>query len=137
MRLAKDSLRWRHLTLVHEVHSQSSKGHNDVDRTEWHKLLKPFSNVKTLCIDDGPAKGLSRCLQLEDGEDPLELLPELQELTCSGNGDTDDAFISFIDARQSSGYPVTLVPDAIMSTPGEEAWKGSVVRRSKGYTTWI
>jgi hypothetical protein len=99
-----------HLTLVHEVHSQSSKEHNDVDRIEWHKLLKPFSNVKTLCIDDELVKELSRCLQFEDGEDPLELLPELQELTYSGSGDTDDAFMSFIDARQSSGRPVTLVP---------------------------
>jgi hypothetical protein len=99
-----------HLTLVHEVHGQSSKEHNDVDRTEWHKLLKPFSNVKTLFIDDGLVEELSRCLQLEDGEGPLELLPELQELTYSGNGDIDDAFISFIDARQSSDHPVTLVP---------------------------
>jgi hypothetical protein len=98
-----------HLTLVHEVHSQSSVEHNDVDRTEWHKLLKPFSSVKTLDIGDGLVKDLSRCLQLEDGEDPLELLPELQELIYSGNGDADDAFISFIDARQSSGHPVTLV----------------------------
>jgi len=97
------------LTLVHEVHSQSSKEHNDVDRTEWHKLLKPFSNVKTLYIDDGLDEELSRCLQLEDGEDPLELLPELQELTYSGSGNTDDAFVSFINARQSSGHPVTLV----------------------------
>jgi hypothetical protein len=99
-----------HLTLVHEVHTQSSKEHNDVDRTEWHKLFKPFSNVKTLFIDAGLVEELSHCLQLEDGEGPLELLPELQELTYSGSGDIDDAFISFIDARQSSGHPVTLVP---------------------------
>ena len=98
-----------HLTLVHEVHNQSSKEHNDVDRIELHKLLKPFSNVKTLCIDDGLVKELSGCLQFEDGEDPLELLPELQELTYSGSGDTDDAVISFIDARQNSDHPVTLV----------------------------
>jgi hypothetical protein len=99
-----------HLTLVHEIHKQSSVEHNDVDRTEWHKLLKPFSNVKTLYIDDGLVKDLSRCLQSEEGEDPLELLPELQELTYSENGDTDVAFTSFIDARQSSSHPVTLVP---------------------------
>jgi hypothetical protein len=99
-----------HLTLVHEVHGQSSKEHNDVDRAEWHKLLKPFSNVKTLFIDDGLVGELSRCLQWEDGEGPMELLPELQELTYSGSGDVDDAFISFTDSRQSSGHPVTLVP---------------------------
>jgi hypothetical protein len=45
---------------------------------------------------------------LEDGELPLELLPELQELTHSGSGNTGDAFTSFIDARQNAGRPVTL-----------------------------
>ena len=98
-----------YLILEHKEHSRSSKEHNDVDRAEWHKLLKPFSNVKTLCFDEGFVKELSRCLQPEDGEDPLELLPELQELTYSGNGDTGDAFTSFVDARQSSGHVVTLV----------------------------
>ena len=55
--------------------------------------------------------GLSRnslCLRVEDGELPLELLPELQELTYSGSGDTGDAFTLFIDARQSAGRPVSL-----------------------------
>ena len=99
-----------HLSLEHEVHSRSFNEHNDVDRTEWHNLLKPFSNVKTLYIDGGLVKELSRCLQLEDGEDPLDLLPELQELSYSASGDIDDAFTAFIDARQSSDHPVTLVP---------------------------
>ncbi len=99
-----------HLALEHEEHSQSFKVHNDVDRTVWHKFFKPFINVKTLHIDDGFVNELAHCLQSEDGEDPLELLPELQELTYSGSGDNDDAFIPFIDARQSSGHPVTLVP---------------------------
>jgi hypothetical protein len=97
------------LTLRHEVHSQSSEEHNDVDRIEWHKLLRSFSNVKTLRIDDGLVEQLSRCLRSEGGEVPLELLPELQELTYLGNRDTGDAFTSFIDSRQNSGRPVTLV----------------------------
>jgi hypothetical protein len=42
------------------------------------------------------------------GELPLELLPELQELTFTGSGDVSDAFTSFIDARQNAGHPVTL-----------------------------
>src|SRR6202012_5551060 len=81
-----------HLTLVHEVQSLSSEEHDEVDRTEWRKLLRPFSNVKTLRVDDGLVKELSRCLKLDDGELPLELLPELQEITHSGSGDTGDAF---------------------------------------------
>jgi hypothetical protein len=98
-----------HLTLEHVLHNRSSEEHNEVDRTEWRKLLRSFSNVKTLRIDDGLVKGLSCSLQLVDGEHSLELLPELQELTYSGNGDTGDPFTSFIDARKNAGRPVTLV----------------------------
>ena len=98
-----------HLNLEHEVHSLSSEEHNEADRTEWRKLLRPFSNVKTLQVDDGLVKELSCSLRPDDGEHPLELLPELQELRCSGSGDTGDAFMAFIDARQNAGRPVTLV----------------------------
>jgi hypothetical protein len=100
-----------HLTLEHEVHSQSSEEHNNVDRIEWHKLLRSFSNVKTLRVEDALVEELSRCLRLESGELPMDLLPELQELTCSGSDNAGDAFTSFIDARQSTGRPVALVMD--------------------------
>ena len=98
-----------HLNLEHEVHDLSSEEHNEVDRSEWRRLLRPFSNVKTLQVDNGLVKELSRNLRLDDGEHPLELLPELQELRCSGSGDTGDAFMAFIDARRNAGRPVTLV----------------------------
>ena len=98
-----------HLDFRHEVHNQSSEEHNDVDQIERRNLLRPFSNVKTLRIEDGLVEQLSCCLRLEDGELPLELFPELQELTYSGSGNTDNAFISFIDACQNAGRPVTLV----------------------------
>jgi hypothetical protein len=97
-----------HLTLEHEVHTRSSEEHNEVDRTEWRKLLGSFSNVKTLRVDNGLIKELSRSLRLDDGDDPLELLPELQELTYSGSGNAGDAFASFIDARQNAGRTVVL-----------------------------
>jgi hypothetical protein len=97
------------LTLGHEVHSQSSEEHNDVDRIEWRNLLRSFSNVKILRIEDGLVEELSRCLRLEDGELPLELLPGLQELEYFGSRDAGNAFTSFIDARQNAGRPVTLV----------------------------
>ena len=98
-----------HLDLRHEVHGQSSEEHNDIDRIEWRRLLRSFSNVKTLDIGDGLVEELSRCLRLENGELPLELLPELQELTYSRSGDAGDVFTSFVDARQNAGRPVTLV----------------------------
>ena len=97
-----------HLTLGHEEHSQSSEEH-EVDRTEWRKLLRSFSKVKTLRIRRGLVEELSRGLRLEDEEYPLELLPELQELTYIGDGNADDAFTSFVDARRNAGRPVTLI----------------------------
>ena len=97
-----------HLTFEYEVHSRSSEEHNEVDRTEWRKLLKSFNSVKTLHVDDGLIKELSCVLQLYDRELPLGLLPELQELIYSGSGDAVDVFTSFIDARQNVGFPVTL-----------------------------
>jgi hypothetical protein len=113
------------LTLKHQKHSRSSEEHNDVDRTEWRKLLGSFSNVKTLRIDKGLVGELSRCLQLEDGELPLGLLPELQELTYTGSGEAGDPFTSFTDARQNAGRPVALVrlgpnPDPSPSVPPVE-----------------
>jgi hypothetical protein len=98
-----------HLTLEHSVRTLSSEEHDVVDRIEWHKFLRTFSNVKTLRITKGLVEELSRSLQLEGGELALELLPELQELTYSGSGEAGDAFTSFIDARQNAGRPVTVV----------------------------
>ena len=98
-----------HLALQLDLHSESSEEHNDVDRTEWRKLLRPFSNLKTLQIHEGLVRDLSHCLPLEDGELPLELLPELQTITLYGSGDTGDGFTSFIDTRRNAGRPVTLV----------------------------
>ena len=85
------------------------KEHSEIDRAEWHKLLGSFSKVTILDVGDGLVKELSRSLRLDDGEHPLELLPELQELTYSGSGNSGDAFTSFIGARQTTGRPVTLV----------------------------
>ena len=107
-----------HLTLQHQVHGRSSEEHNDVDRVEWRKLLKSFSNVKTLLVKDGLVEQLSRCLRLEEGKLALELLPELQELTYSCSGADGDAFTSFIDARQNAGRPVNLVCPCPSPNPG-------------------
>ena len=112
-----------HLTLVHEVHSLSSEQHNEVDLSQWRKLLRSFSKVKTLRVDDGLVNEVSRSLRSDDGEVPLELLPELQSLTYSGIGDTGDAFKPFINACQNAGRPVTLVhPNSRPVTPDVFHW---------------
>ena len=112
-----------HLTLEHRVHNLSSEEHNEVDRSQWRKLLRSFSKVKTLRVDDGLVNEVSRSLRSDDGEVSLELLPELQSLTYSGIGDTGDAFTPFIDARQNAGRPVTLVhPNSRPVTPEVFDW---------------
>ena len=120
-----------HLTLRHKVHGQSSEEHNDVDRILWHKLLKSFSNVKTLRVEDGLIEELSRCLWLEDGELPL-LLPELQELTYSGIRDTGDAFTPFINARQNAGRPVTLVRRSPRPRPSKPSSDDPAITSANG-----
>ena len=109
-----------HITLGRDSHdSQPSEEQNDVDRIEWRKLLGSFSNVKTLRIGNELVEELSRCLRLEDGELPLGLLPELQELRYFEGPDNGDAFTSFIDARQIAGRPVTLVRESPSPSPSQ------------------
>jgi hypothetical protein len=100
-----------HLTLSYEPHSLSSVDRNEVDRRTWRGILRSFRNVKTLRVEEGLEKEIADCLRLEDdgGELPLELLPELHELTYSRSSHTDDDYTSFINARHKAGRPITLV----------------------------
>lgn len=68
----------------------------------WYELLRSFSNVKTLHVNDGLVMELSRCLRLYNGELSLEVLPELQALTYSGNGNDNNVFTSFVDSRRKA-----------------------------------
>jgi hypothetical protein len=106
-----------HLTLEHKEHNWPPEAQNKVDHIEWCKLLSSFSNVKTLHIDNGLVEELSRCLQSDERKLPLVLLPELQELTYSESSNTDDAFTSFIEARQNAGRAITLVSRSPAQTP--------------------
>jgi hypothetical protein len=72
------------LTLSYMEHDLSSEWHNEVDPTQWSNLLRSFSNVNALHVANNPPEGLSRALHLEDGELPLELLPNLLNLQYFG-----------------------------------------------------
>ena len=65
--------------------------------------------MKSLLLADGVVDKLSRSLQLDDGDPPNDLLPELEDLTYSPSNDDADAFDGFVDARQDAGHPITLV----------------------------
>jgi hypothetical protein len=96
------------LTLSHEVHNQSSERHDEVDRTQWRELIRPFSNVQTLHVQGELVGKISRSIQSDDGEPPLELLPNLKELGYSEGSNARDAFTPFMNERQAAGHPVSL-----------------------------
>ncbi|KAH8982105.1 hypothetical protein EDB92DRAFT_1895490 [Lactarius akahatsu] len=82
---------------------------DEIDHSQWHRLLQTFAGVKTLQLTGGLVGDFFRSLKLDEGELPSELLPELRELVSRGWGHTDDAFTSFISARQSAGRRIRLV----------------------------
>jgi hypothetical protein len=91
-------------------HKDSSASWKDeIDHEQWHGLFRTFAGVTNLQLTGGLVGDLFRSLQLDEGELALELLPKLRELVSSGWGHTDDAFASFISARQAGGRRVRLV----------------------------
>jgi hypothetical protein len=94
-----------HLTLDVDRTFQLS----EADRTQWRELLMFFKNVKTLVLKDSEGM-IGRSLQVDDGESPTEMLPELKELRSDLFGHDDSSAVNtFIDARRHTGRPVTLL----------------------------
>ena len=78
--------------------------HGSIDSATWHDLLRSFTGVKMLCINNRFLEELSRALQVDEvGSDP-GFLPNLQLI-----GAKDTLFASFIDTRRIVGRPVQFV----------------------------
>ncbi|KAI0289021.1 hypothetical protein BC826DRAFT_644191 [Russula brevipes] len=90
---------------------RSSDGQNALDSVMWHELLRPFNGVRRLGVSNHLAEELSCALDADDAGLIPWLLPELQEL---GLNDAyprvEAAFAAFLNARQSVGRPVNLLP---------------------------
>ncbi|KAH9983236.1 hypothetical protein BJV74DRAFT_851243 [Russula compacta] len=91
--------------------SMSLEWTDDADRSQWRELLRSFSNLKVLHVPEELIRVLSCSLEPEDEdeESPMEILPELKELSYSGSSDGGDALTRFIVSRQDAGHPVALV----------------------------
>jgi hypothetical protein len=102
------------LTLSHMMHSRSSDWHNQVDRSQWRELLRPFSSVKTIRVEKAFIPVLLRSLCSESGEMPLELLPNLTEFRynrgITSSASVDSALLRFVNERKAAARPVYLVP---------------------------
>ena len=96
------------VTFGYKEHNQSSEWHNNVDRTQWRELLRPFTNAKTIHVQDDLVPMIFRSLPSDDGESPLELLPNLEEIGYSRESNIQDAFTGFLNERQVAGHPVSL-----------------------------
>jgi hypothetical protein len=83
----------------------SSEWHNEVDPAQWRELLRPFSNVEMLRVQN---EELGRCLHSAVEEMPLDIMPNLQELRFTEGGNNDVAFRTFMKERQAAGHPVNL-----------------------------
>jgi F-box-like len=84
----------------------SSHSLHHVDRTQWRRLLRPFSNAKKLHVDT-TLESLGHSLRTNDGEQPLELLPNLEEVIPLGKDD-ENALLPFVNEREAFGRPVRL-----------------------------
>jgi hypothetical protein len=98
------------LTLGYSEHVSTPEWQYETDRTQWRDLLRSFHNVKTLSVPQGLTRELSRSLRPANGESSVDLLPELNELEYFTYRAPNDAFSSFVEARQIAGRPVTLIP---------------------------
>jgi hypothetical protein len=109
------------LSVVEQVVFSSyrpSAWNNNVDRSQWRELFRPFSNAKILYLQ---GHLISRSLQSDDEESPLNVLPNLKEIGYSGGSDARDAFITFLNERQVAGHPVSLrlVDRSMFDIPGK------------------
>jgi hypothetical protein len=80
----------------------------DIDRRQWRELLRPFTNAKTIHLQDGLVSQIFRSLPSDDGEPPLELLPNLEEVGYYGESDARDTFTTFLNERQVAGHPISM-----------------------------
>jgi hypothetical protein len=96
------------VTFSHQLHKHSSETHDNVDQRQWRELLRPFTNAKTIRVQHDLIGKIFHSLLSHDGEPPLELLPNLEEVEYSGGGDNQDVLTAFVNERQVAGQPVNL-----------------------------
>ncbi|KAH9955693.1 hypothetical protein BC827DRAFT_1386300 [Russula dissimulans] len=95
------------LILEYDYSRLAARG-DQVDRTHWREILGSFGNVNTLHVPNGLIGEVSRSLKPENGESPMDVLPQLKKLSYSGSRGAGDKLKPFIKARRKAGRPITL-----------------------------
>jgi hypothetical protein len=81
-------------------------GINDVENTQWFKLLLPFTRVKNHYLSEKFARGIIRALEELAVSRMTEILPALQKIFVAGyvSGHVWTAIGKFVAARRLSGH---------------------------------
>jgi len=89
-------------------HSETEYNHL-ADRILWLQLLRPFTAVKVLSVQNALSPHVAFALQSVTGERAAEVLPAL-ELLCLQDFSQPMAYVEeFVEARRNVGRPVTFI----------------------------
>ena len=82
-----------------------------VNNNQWMELLRPFTTVKDLILDELVVFSVAQALQELVGEQVTEILPVLQNIFLEGTPSSDlvpEGIAKFVGARELSGHPVIV-----------------------------
>jgi hypothetical protein len=83
----------------------------DVDDSQWLRLLSPFVSVKSLYVSKGLGPFVASALEDLTWERVTEVLPRLDNLFLEGLGSllfVEETISSFVSMRQLAGHPVVV-----------------------------
>jgi hypothetical protein len=98
-----------HLYIVESKRLARPRWENDIQKSQWLRLLRPFTAVKDLYLSEKIVPLIAPALQELVGERVTEVLPALQCLLLEGlhtSGPVLEAISPFITAREQSTHPI-------------------------------
>ncbi|KAI0264003.1 hypothetical protein BC834DRAFT_287268 [Gloeopeniophorella convolvens] len=110
-----------HLDLWTLASERWLKEQDEADRSLWHQLLRPFTNLEVLAVKHGLLTDILRSLPRDDEDWSPDLLPQLRVLRANGE---DQAFSSFMKACVRAGRHVRRQPELL---PGADSLKSGYI----------
>lgn len=98
-----------HLYIIESKHLARPRWENNIQKSQWLRLLRPFTAVKDLYLSEKIVPLIAPALQELVGERVTEVLPALQCLLLEGlhtSGPVLGAISPFIAAREQSTHPI-------------------------------
>jgi hypothetical protein len=104
-----------------------SQWEDEVRNTQWMELLRPFTTVKDLVLDESFVLSVASALQDLVGERVTEILPALQNIFLEGFKSSDpvpEGIAKFVAARELYGRPV------IVRHQEKQQWRYYLLRKT-------